>query len=305
MTDISPTDLARYVSVKQTENLKGWSVRGHLVVLSAIFKYASRHLGFVGTNPVTLLDRVERPSIEDQKAKRILTADELARLLSAVEPEYRPPFELAAETGARLSEVLGLIWSEIDVEKQTITFTHQLGRGGKRVPLKTRGSRRVLEVTPSLISTLRKLKVASQKSAPQDFVFVSRKGTPHDHRNLAGRVLARAVKRAGLEGHGEVSTPTFHSLRHSHASRLIAAGWDIQEVSARLGHSDISTTQRIYIHEFDAAARSDDRRSRLAALYASPAEAFVEATDRDSWGQRGAGDQPQGQHLRAVGDSRG
>ena len=275
MTDISPTDVARYVSAQQAEGLKGWSVRGHLVVMSAVFKYSSRHLGFVGTNPCSLLDRVERPSIEDQKAKRILNAHELARLLSAVEPEYRPPFELAAETGARLSEVLGLIWSEIDFESQTVAFAHQLGRGGKRVPLKTRGSRRVLEVTPSLISTLRKLKLASQKSGEQDFVFLSRKGTPHDHRNLAGRVLSRAVKRAGLEGQGEISTPTFHSLRHSHASRLIAAGWDIQEVSARLGHSDISTTQRIYIHEFDAAARSDDRRSRLASLYGSTARTAI------------------------------
>jgi integrase len=58
-----------------------------------------------------------------------------------------------------------------------------------------------------------------------------------------------------------------HALRHSHASALIAAGWDIAEVSARLGHSSIATTQRIYVHQFDAARRSEDRRKRLAALY--------------------------------------
>jgi integrase len=57
-----------------------------------------------------------------------------------------------------------------------------------------------------------------------------------------------------------------HALRHSHASALIAAGWDIAEVSARLGHSSIATTQRIYVHQFDAPRRSEGRRNRLAAL---------------------------------------
>jgi integrase len=64
-----------------------------------------------------------------------------------------------------------------------------------------------------------------------------------------------------------VPAPTFHALRHTHASRLIAEGWDIEEISARLGHSDITTTQRTYVHEFDAARRSTDRRARLARLY--------------------------------------
>ena len=85
-------------------------------------------------------------------------------------------------------------------------------------------------------------------------------------------MLSRAVKRAGLEaiesnGVTVQPAPTMHALRHSHASALIAAGWDIAEVSARVGHSSIATTQRIYVHQFDAARRSDDRRNRLAALY--------------------------------------
>ena len=104
-----------------------------------------------------------------------------------------------------------------------------------------------------------------------------------DHRNVGGRILSRAVKRAGLEAverDGEVVSPapTFHCLRHSHASALIAAGWDIEEVSSRLGHTNVATTQRIYVHQFDAARRSPERRNRLAALYGS-VEAPVEASD--------------------------
>ena len=80
------------------------------------------------------------------------------------------------------------------------------------------------------------------------------------------------MKRAGLEAverEGKVveHAPTFHNLRHSHGSALIAAGWDIEEVSARLGHANVATTMRAYVHEYEAARRSDDRRNRLAALY--------------------------------------
>jgi integrase len=145
-----------------------------------------------------------------------------------------------------------------------------------RVPLKTKRAERFLEITPQLTSKLRVAKLAASRSSDHDFVFVSRAGTPHDHRNIGGRVLARAIKKAGLEAierDGKVlePAPTFHNLRHSHGSALIAAGWDIEEVSSRLGHANVSTTARIYVHEYDAARRSQHRRDRLAAMYGSNA----------------------------------
>jgi integrase len=176
--------------------------------------------------------------------------------------------------GRSSRRVMRIVWSNVDFDAATLTFTHQLDRHGQRVALKTTRSRRCIEVTPALVAKLRKHKMASGRSGPHDLVFVSRGGTAHDHRNIAGRVLARAVKRAGLEAvmrDGEViqHAPTFHNLRHSHGSALIASGWDIEEVSARLGHTNTATTQRAYIHAYDAARRSDQRRSRLTAMYAA------------------------------------
>lgn len=313
MTHITPTDVAKYVHKKQSEPraarptatankptatkgkkkvepLKGWTIKGHMTVLSSVFTYAARHLGLTAQNPVALLDGVERPNSDDEKPKRVMNAAELGNLLDAVDQSYRVIFDTTAETGCRLGEVLGLTWENVHLDEQTIEFTHQLDRKGKRVPLKTKRSRRVLEVTPSLIGRVREHKIAAEHSAAHELVFTTRKGSGHDHRNIGGRVLARAVKRAGLEAvkdHNGVviqPAPTFHDLRHSHASALIAAGWDIEEVSARLGHSSIATTQRIYIHAFDAAGRSDDRRTRLAKLYGGESvEASLEATgDRTS-----------------------
>jgi integrase len=273
MTQITPTDVARYVSVQQVRGLKGWTLKGHMTALSSVFNYAARHMGLAAQNPVQLLDRVERPNSTDEKSKRVMNPDELRSLLASVDAPYRLLFDTAAETGCRLGEVLGLAWENVSFDDQTITFTHQLDRKGKRVPLKTKRSRRVLEATPALVARLREHKVGAARSAPHVLVFTARTGSGHDHRNIGGRVLARAVKRAGLEAvrdhHGAIAlpAPTFHDLRHTHASALIAQGWDIEEVSARLGHADVGTTQRTYVHAFDAARRSDERRERLASLY--------------------------------------
>jgi integrase len=230
MTVISATDAAKYVGKKQSEGLKGWTIKGHMSVLSSVFAYAARHLGLTAQNPVALLDRVERPSTGDEKSKRVMNSAELGKLLDAVDPKYRLLFDVASETGCRLAEVLGLAWENVSFEEQTVTFTHQLDRKGKRVPLKTERSRRVLEVTPGLINRLRKHKIAAGRSAPHELVFTTRTGGGHDHRNVGGRVLSRAVRRAGLaavqDRHGAIvqPAPTFHDLRHSHASALIAQG---------------------------------------------------------------------------------
>jgi integrase len=84
--------------------------------------------------------------------------------------------------------------------------------------------------------------------------------------------MGRAVKVAGLQvvtkdGLVVRPAPTFHSLRHSHGSALIAAGWDIEEVSRRLGHRDTGVTHRTYIHAYESAQRSAARAERLEAMY--------------------------------------
>lgn len=293
MSRITTTQVATYVASKDT--LKGWTIKGHLTVLSAVFRYAIRHLGVTTPNPVGLLDSVERPSTEDEKPKRILDAVELSLLIEAVPSKHRLIFRVAAETGSRLAEALGLAWQDIDLERQTITFDCQLNRAGQRVKLKTARSRRTLEVTPALIGELRKHKLASEKTTPDALVFVRRSGQGHDHRNIGGRVLAKAVERAGLA----TPPPTFHDLRHSHASALIAAGMDIESVSARLGHADISTTQRIYVHAFDAVKRSDERRALLTSIYGNA----METEGRNRAQQTEPSEATEAPELRAVSDA--
>jgi integrase len=195
-----------------------------------------------------------------------------------VDDEHRLIFAFAAATGARLGEVLGVRWHALDLDSGSVHLSHQLDRRGEYVELKTKRSRRTIELPRSLVSPLRAHKLATPYSGEHDYVFASRAGSGHDHRNIGGRVLARAVKRAGLgaelrDGRAVKHAPTFHSLRHSHGSALIASGWDLEEVSARLGHRDVTVTAKTYVHAYESVRRSAARSARLEALYGSGVEA--------------------------------
>jgi integrase len=270
---IQANDIAKYISQKRG-TLKGWTLKGQLGVLGNIFNHAIRHLGLTGVNPVTLLDRFERPSTEDEREHRILAPEELSALLEAIEAEHRLVFRFAAETGARLSEVLGLVWGDLDLDGDAVTITYQLGKKRQRVYLKSPRSRRTIEIPPGLVAELRKHRLAApaNRSSDHDFVFLSRAGTPHDQRNLGGRIMQRAVKRAGLEaierdGVVVLPAPTFHDLRHTHASAMLAEGIDLAQVSVRLGHASVAVTMTVYIHEYNKYKRSAVVRSKLANMY--------------------------------------
>ena len=275
LDDITVAEVARFVSDMEARGYAGWTIKGALTVLGRIFDHAARHHAWQGPNPVRGLDRDERPK-SDEREKRILSAAELDALLEAIDPEHRLLFAFAAATGARLGEVLGLRWHGINLEAGTAHISHQLDRRGDYVPVKTKRSRRTIELPLSLVTQLRAHKLASPYSGDHDYVFASRAGTNRDHRNIGGRVLARGVRQAGLgdelrDGVVVKRAPTFHSLRHSHGSALIASGWDLEEVSARLGHRDVTVTARFYVRAYESARRSAARSERLEAMYGTPA----------------------------------
>ena len=84
--------------------------------------------------------------------------------------------------------------------------------------------------------------------------------------------------RAVVGSHG---LPVIHDLRHAHVSGLIADGWDVAEIAARIGDS-IETTLRVYSHAIDALRRSEQRRTALEARYGIAIDGRQQtATDRN------------------------
>jgi integrase len=153
---------------------------------------------------------------------------------------------------------------------------HQLGRDGKRRPLKTAAARRDVILMSQLANELRKWRLASPYSSDGDLVFCSTAGKTIGHRNLTARGLEKAAKRPGLKG------VTFHVLRHTFASILIAKGHDLAFVYRRLGHANAAITPKVYAHLFDAERHAAEARQGLEDDYGALFAASIEVGGKSS-----------------------
>ena len=198
--------------------------------------------------------------------KQVLGQDEIARLLTACTPRYRPLIATALYTGARISELLALTWTDIDfpaglIHVRAQLSRAQLGRPARRVPPKTAAGQRDVPLVPQLAALLHGHKASVTFAQPADFVFQTSKRTPLGHRNVERRALRRAAADAGI-----VPAPRFHTLRHTFASHLIIdVRLNVAQVSRILGHASHTTTPNIYTHLFDQARHLTEIRTRMPA----------------------------------------
>lgn len=285
---ISADDAARLVRELRAEGKSEATNDAVRKAGSRVYKFAARRLGWHGINPFDALERSERPRPGSTGKRRIFTSDELAQTIHALTEPWRTLFVVAAVTGARLSELLGLIWADLDLAdpgEASIRFSDQVDRAGNRAPLKTDQSRRTVEISRELAVMLLKHKLASPLSDPSAFVFASRSGRALGQRNVS-RVLRQAQKRAtdgngrptfpelhGLDEAGKPrriergELPSFHGFRHTFASVAIAQGDSAEEVSWQLGHKNSTVTRTVYIQEIKSAEHSAKRRERMGKRY--------------------------------------
>ena len=160
----------------------------------------------------------------EEKRLRILSREEITRLLEASAVYLRPILIAAISTGMRKGEVLDLKWEDVDFDNGFIRVERSKNAEARNVP-----------IIPFLRDTLFGLK---HRRRPEDFVFVREDGS----RILCFKEAFRAAcERAGI------SDLRFHDLRHTAASLLAAGGCDIITLQNILGHKSLSMTQR-YAH---------------------------------------------------------
>ncbi len=255
------------------------TIAGALATLNSVMCFAVRN-AWIRESPVEKLETHERPR-SARHPQRALGQEEIARLLGACLPQYRALIATALFTGMRLSELLGLIWDDVDLASGCIRVRAQLsrarsGKPTRRVALKTRASVRQIPLSPQLAAMLRERRLRSAFTAGGDWVFATRNGTPLSQRNAQRSALGRAATVAGLRAGG--APLRFHHLRHTFASHLIVdLGLDVVQVSRILGHASVSTTLDIYAHVFDEARHAADIRVRMSA---SAFAALLEPDDR-------------------------
>ena len=286
--------MARLVRDLRDAGRAEWTIAGIIGAARQVFRYAQQRLSWAGSSPTSLLGAGERPKTSATSRRRIYRGDELPQTLAAAGEPFRTLFAVAAVTGARLSELLGLTWEDVgldDLDEAEIRFEAQADRKGLRQPLKTQESRRTVEIPPQLAAMLLRHKLASGAAAPAAAVFATRSGRPLGQRNVM-RALRQAQERAtdhtGRPTFPQLhvvdeagcrvkppagSVPSFHGFRHSAASEAIAAGDSAEEVSWQLGHKSSLVTRAVYVQEIRTAERTARRRARMAARYGSALEA--------------------------------
>ena len=283
VSEIREDDLVALIAAMRAEGKAGWTIQGALVPLGRILNAAVRR-GLLASNPLHRLEREERPRVGGRE-RRILERDEIAKLLDAATPKYRPLLATAVFAGLRLSELLGLVWADVDFDARLLRVRRQLGPGGTRVEPKTERAKREVVLMPALVQVLREHRLASRFKGDDDFVFVSEAGTALTPRNVTRRGFEPAAERAGInvpereprsKGQRRSTTnpdgrprATLHDLRRTFGSLLIEQGEDVVYVSRQMGHANTSITLNVYADLFDRRRHAEEARNRMEAAFGS------------------------------------
>jgi integrase len=252
---LRPSDVEELIVTKRDAGLSGSTIRTIYTVLRSALDIAARD-GLIRSNPAAA---VRRPGVERKDAPH-LTAEQAQALLEAIKGDrLECLFRVMLATGLRRGEALALHWSDVDLDAGLLRVRWTLSRTSQGVQLdepKTDKSRRTVPLPRSAIETLRAhwtRQLEEQRTAAgawqeHGLVFTTEIGTPLEPRNVLRRFEVLAA-RAGLRG------VTLHTLRHSAASFLLAAGTHTKVVQEHLGHSSYAITADIYSHVGPAQQR--------------------------------------------------
>ena len=247
---------------KTLKPLSGKTILEHHRLLRAMLHKAV-YWQLIVSNPA---ERVQPPKTSkplrrhyDEDQTKILV-DNLQKL-KGNQIKYRTAILLDIFTGARLGELVGLEWSDIDFKNGIINInksSQYLSEKGvfTKAP-KTESSIRDVAIPDFIVSLLEEYKLwyDEQKSIVGDFwhesnrLFVQDDGKPI-HPSTISKWFEQFVKKIGLP------VINFHGLRHTNATLLISQQVDVATVSARLGHAQITTTYNFYVHPLKSHDRT-------------------------------------------------
>lgn len=201
--------------------------------------------------------RIDRTDEENVYAPR-----EIELLLAAAEPGLaRTALGVLAYGGLRIGELRALTWGNFSAVAGTVRVERAADDKGKIDAPKTTKGARTIELPGFLVRQLKEWRLQCPPSG-QDLMFPDSAGGVLDDNNFRKRHYQRAQRRAGLRG------IELHKLRHTAGSLWIAAGCDLQTVSTKMGHANLSITLSVYAHDF--------KRSSVASV-ATKLEAFLKA----------------------------
>ena len=186
------------------------------------------------------LKRLTLPPRGAQVAARFFSAEDARRIIAAAPEPYATIYTVAAMTGLRAGELLGLKVSDLDFTQNLIFVQRSLWNGQLQAP-KSQTSVRVIPIPESLAKRLARF-VSQWKPNALELLFATRIGTPMDASKLTQRKLQPLLKKLGIPRAG------LHAFRHTCASLLVSQGASLRIAQQQLGHSDPRITLAVYAH---------------------------------------------------------
>ena len=218
-----------------TKSCKKSSVGRKLAALKGFFRYlVATHQ--IEKDPLLLIHSPK----QDKPLPKFLSVDDIFQLLGGIKIKNpldvrdRAMLEVFYSTGVRVSELVGLSWSDVDFQ---LGITRVLGKGSKE---------RIVPIGEVALQALRDYSVEVRKRwnlscKGENPVFLNNRGGRITTRSVA-RLVEKHLRAAGIPV--KVSP---HGLRHTFATHLLNSGADLRVIQEMLGHASLSTTQR-YTH---------------------------------------------------------
>lgn len=219
----------------------------------AIFRVLRTCLRFAvnsGKLQINPTDNINLPKVNRQV--RALRKEEQRLIRIRAENDSKGlPILFALDTGLRIGEISGLKWEDIDFRTKTVQINRTMQRLSNGL-----GKTELVEQKPKTLASLRVLPLSNywieklQKEAnnkKSNYVFGSQ------GKCIEPRLLSYHFERIAKEA--KVNDVTFHTLRHSFATRCLEMGVKITSISALLGHSSTKMTLDVYTHSFESDER--------------------------------------------------
>ena len=237
-------DLVNYIN--SLSNLNAKSVAHHITVINSFYSFLALNKD-ITINPS---ENIKLPKLP-KKLPNYLTVEEINKLLDiklndAYSYRNKAMLELLYATGLRISELINLQFSNIDLNDDLIRV---MGKGSKErmVPINEVAHKYLKTYIDEYRNTILGLKQS-------DYLFISNAKKPITRQGFF-KIIKKECKNKGIN---KVVSP--HILRHSFATHLLANGADIRVIQELLGHSNIVTTE-IYTHIVNDKVKKDYEES--------------------------------------------
>jgi integrase len=233
-----------------------------LASLKSILGEAQRR-GLVAHNAATPV-RVDVKKRENGKltvGRDIPSKAEAQTILSTASGRWRPLFATAIFTGMRASELRGLTWDDVDLERNLIHVRQRANLWGEIGAPKSAAGDREIPMSPMVVNALKEWRLACPKG-PLKLVFPNGVGKVESHANIANRGWYPLQIEAGIVGSDGSAKYGIHAMRHFFASWAIEQRFSPKRVQSLLGHSSIQMTFDVYGHLFPSL---EDDHAKFAA----------------------------------------